>query len=83
MGRARTGIPPAAPALPRWRRPHPSSPPPPPSRRMHPAPSWPPPARLLDPANARKSLDQMVCLPAALGRRVELHFEALHGFGAH
>ena len=34
-------------------------------------------ARLLDPANVRKSVDQMVRLLAALGRRVELRFEAL------
>ena len=39
-------------------------------------------ARLLDPANARKSLDQMVRLLAALGRRVELHFETLLTSGA-
>ena len=34
-------------------------------------------ARLLDHANSRKSVDQMVRLLAALGRRLELHFEAL------
>ena len=34
-------------------------------------------ARLLDPANARKSLDQMVRLLAALGRRMEPRFESL------
>lgn len=39
-------------------------------------------ARLLDPANARKSLDQMVRLLAALGRRVELHFETSQTTGA-
>ena len=36
-------------------------------------------ARLLDPANARKSLDQMVRLLAALGRRLEPRFESLGG----
>lgn len=39
-------------------------------------------ARLLDPANGRKSLDQMVRLLAALGRRLELHFEPLQASGA-
>lgn len=34
-------------------------------------------ARLLDPANGRKSLDQMVRLLAALGRRMEVRFESL------
>jgi hypothetical protein len=34
-------------------------------------------ARLLDPANTRKSMDQLVRLLAALGRRVDLHFGAL------
>ena len=34
-------------------------------------------ARLLDPANSRKSVDQMVRLLAALGRRLEPRFEAL------
>ena len=38
-------------------------------------------ARLLDPANGRKSLDQMVRLLAALGRRVELSVEALQDSG--
>ena len=32
-------------------------------------------ARLLDPSNSRKSLDQMVRLLAALGRRIELQIE--------
>ena len=32
-------------------------------------------ARLLDPANSRKSVDQMVRLLAALGRRLEVRFE--------
>jgi len=34
-------------------------------------------ARLLDPANARKSLDEMVRLLAALGRRLDVHVEEL------
>jgi hypothetical protein len=34
-------------------------------------------ARLLDPADSRKSVDQMVRLLAALGRRLEVHVEAL------
>jgi hypothetical protein len=34
-------------------------------------------ARLLDPANTRKSVDQMIRLLAALGRRLEPRFEAL------
>lgn len=34
-------------------------------------------ARLLDPANSRKSLDQLVRLLTALGRRVDLRFEAM------
>jgi hypothetical protein len=38
-------------------------------------------ARLLDPANSRKSVDQMVRLLAALGRRLELHVEVLHSVG--
>jgi len=33
-------------------------------------------ARLLDPADSRKSVDQMVRLLAALGRRLEVHVEA-------
>lgn len=37
-------------------------------------------ARLLDPANSRKSLDEMVRLLAALGRRLEVHVEELHAF---
>ena len=40
-------------------------------------------ARLLDPANSRKSLDQMVRLLAALGRRLEPRFETLEASGAH
>ena len=35
-------------------------------------------ARLLDPADSRKSVDQMVRLLAALGRRLEVHVEELH-----
>lgn len=34
-------------------------------------------ARLLDPANSRKSLDQLVRLLTALGRRVEVRLEVL------
>ena len=34
-------------------------------------------ARLLDPANSRKSLDQLVRLLTALGRRVDLRCEAM------
>lgn len=34
-------------------------------------------ARLLDPANSRKSLDQLVRLLTALGRRVDLRFGAM------
>lgn len=40
-------------------------------------------ARLLDPANSRKSLDQMIRLLAALGRRVELHVEESQPVGSH
>jgi len=39
-------------------------------------------ARLFDPANSRKSVDQMVRLLAALGRRLELHVEALEAAGS-
>lgn len=38
-------------------------------------------ARLLDPTNSRKSVDQMVRLLAALGRRVELRVETLQASG--
>ncbi len=37
-------------------------------------------ARLLDPANSRKSVDNMVRLLAALGRRVELHVGDMRTF---
>ena len=39
-------------------------------------------ARLLDPANSRKSLDQLVRLLTALGRRVDLRFEAMEAASA-
>ena len=39
-------------------------------------------ARLLDPADSRKSVDQVVRLLAALGRRLELHVEAVNAPGA-
>ncbi len=34
-------------------------------------------ARLLDPADSRKSVDQMIRLLAALGRKVEMHVEVV------
>ncbi len=39
-------------------------------------------ARLLDPANTRKSMDQLVRLLAALGRRVDLRFGGLRPTGS-